>query len=140
MSERLCRQWAVMLAAFWWGSLLLLMAVVVPLLFKHAPTPAIAGSLVAKLFSAQAWLAQLCGVLVMVLGLERLTRQPYAWFRAGFVWVILAMLMALLVEFAVAPRILARDNLRLWHTLGSTMLVGQLMATGRLLWQWSARA
>lgn len=138
MAERLRGRCALMLAAFWWGGLFLLMALVVPLLFKYAPTPALAGALAAKLFSAQAWVAQLCGLLIMMLGMDRVTRQPYAWFRTGLVWVLLAMLLALLVEFAVAPRIVARVNLHVWHTLGSAMLVGQFAATGRLLWQWSA--
>ena len=35
------------------------------------------------------------------------------------------MLLALLVEFAVAPRILARENLRLWHGVGSAMYLLQ---------------
>lgn len=139
MSEQMRLRCAVMVAAFWWGGLLLLMTVVVPLLFKHAPAPALAGSLAAKLFSSQAWLAQLCGVMVMIFGMDRTTHQPYAWFRAGLIWVILAMLLALLLEFAVAPRIVARDNLRLWHTLGAVMLIGQLAATGCVLWRWSAR-
>jgi hypothetical protein len=41
------------------------------------------------------------------------------------------MLLALLVEFAVAPRIVLRENLRLWHSLGSGMqLLQWLCATG----------
>jgi hypothetical protein len=41
------------------------------------------------------------------------------------------MLLALLVEFAVAPRIVLRENLRLWHSLVSGMLLLQwLCATG----------
>jgi hypothetical protein len=31
------------------------------------------------------------------------------------------VLFALLVEFAVSPRIIARDNLALWHRVGSAM-------------------
>jgi hypothetical protein len=34
-------------------------------------------------------------------------------------------LLALLVELAVAPRIVARDNLALWHRVGSAMYFGQ---------------
>jgi hypothetical protein len=41
------------------------------------------------------------------------------------------MLLAVLVEFAVAPLIALRENLRLWHSLGSGMLLLQwLCATG----------
>jgi hypothetical protein len=35
------------------------------------------------------------------------------------------MLLALLVEFAVAPHIVARDNLALWHRVGSAMYFAQ---------------
>ena len=35
------------------------------------------------------------------------------------------MLLALLIQFGVAPRIVARQNLRLWHGLGSAMYAAQ---------------
>ena len=44
---------AVFLSALWWGSLSGLGFVVVPLLFKHLGSPAEAGAMAAKLFSAQ---------------------------------------------------------------------------------------
>jgi hypothetical protein len=40
----------------------------------------------------------------------------------------------------VAPRILARDNLKLWHAVGSGMYVVQWACTGALLWRMGARA
>jgi hypothetical protein len=43
------------------------------------------------------------------------------WARGALVYVIGGLLMALLVEFAVAPHIAARQDLRLWHTVGSVM-------------------
>ena len=53
------------------------------------------------------------------------------------------MLLALLVEFAVAPRIVSArvegGNLRLWHGLGSAMLLGQWLCAGFTLWRLSAR-
>jgi hypothetical protein len=39
------------------------------------------------------------------------------------------------VEFAVAPRIVARENLKLWHNLGSGMLLLQWVCAGATLWQ-----
>ena len=52
------------------------------------------------------------------------------------------MLLALLVEFAVAPRIVSAraegGNLRLWHGLGSAMLLGQWLCAGFNLWRLSA--
>jgi len=40
-----------------------------------------------------------------------------------------------LQEYAVAPRILARENLKLWHSLGSAMYLGQWVCAGVLLWR-----
>ena len=48
------------------------------------------------------------------------------------------MLSALLVEFGVAPRILARENLRVWHAMGSGLYVLQWMAVAALVW-WLVR-
>jgi hypothetical protein len=35
----------------------------------------------------------------------------------------------------VAPRIVARENLRLWHGVGTTMYVLQWMCAGVVLWK-----
>ena len=44
------------------------------------------------------------------------------------------MLLALLVEFGVAPRIVARENLKLWHGVGSGMYLAQWLCAAALLW------
>ena len=49
------------------------------------------------------------------------------------------MLLALLIEFAVAPHIRARDNLALWHGVGTAMYAVQWLCAGALLWR-QARA
>lgn len=51
-----------------------------------------------------------------------------------------ALLLALLQQYAVAPRILARDNLKLWHAVGSGMYLVQWLCAGVLLWRMGARA
>jgi hypothetical protein len=43
---------------------------------------------------------------------------------------MLGVLLALLSEWAVAPRILARDNLRLWHSVGTLLYVVQWLCAG----------
>ena len=48
------------------------------------------------------------------------------------------MLLALLIEFAVAPRIVARENLRLWHGAGSVMYVVQWLCAAVVLWRITA--
>jgi hypothetical protein len=45
------------------------------------------------------------------------------------------LLLALLSEFAVAPRIVARENLRLWHSVGSAMYVLQWLCAGVTFWK-----
>jgi hypothetical protein len=56
------------------------------------------------------------------------------------VFVFAGLLLALLAEFAVAPRIVARDNLRLWHSVGSAMYLLQWLCAGALLWKATARS
>ena len=118
-------------AALWWGSLTALGAWIVPLLFAHLPTPALAGGMAAKLFTAQNWVALVCGLCLLV---SLRSNQPPALVAPAspaIILIVSGMLLALLVEFAVAPRIVLRENLRLWHSLGSGMLLLQwLCATG----------
>ena len=42
---------------------------------------------------------------------------------------------ALLGEFAVSPRIALRENLRLWHGLGSGMYLLQWICAGVVVWK-----
>jgi hypothetical protein len=120
----------IFLAALWWGSLTTVGFMVVPMLFLHLETPAIAGQMAAKLFSAQTWLTLACGVLLLLAAKRQnidqaLTPSP---------WVIAGMLLALLIELAVKPHIMARDNLALWHNLGSAFYVLQWLCAGKVLW------
>ncbi len=130
MRERL----PVMAAALWWGSLTAVGFVVVPLLFAHLPTPAMAGGMAARLFTAQTWVSLVCGMLMLMA-----SRQPggdtAAWARHALPWVVAGLLCAALVEFAVAPRIVARENLRLWHSLGSVLYLLQWACAGLALWK-----
>jgi uncharacterized membrane protein len=111
------------LAALWWGSLTSIGFLVVPLLFMHLPTPAMAGGMAAKLFSAQTWVSVVCGLLLLVLlKNDPNKQQDYAnSAQAATIFIVSGALWALLSEFAVAPRIVARENLRFWHSAGSAM-------------------
>ena len=118
-------------AALWWGSLTALGAWIVPLLFAHLPTPALAGGMAAKLFTAQTWVALVCGLCLLVSLRSNQPTARVAPASPAINLIVFGMLLALLVEFAVAPRIVLRENLRLWHSLGSGMLLLQwLCATG----------
>ena len=55
--------------------------------------------------------------------------------RATLFAVVLGMLLALLIEFAVAPRIVARENLRLWHGAGTLMYAVQWLCASFVLWR-----
>jgi hypothetical protein len=125
----------VLAAALWWGSLTTLGFVVVPLLFKNLPTPALAGQTAAKLFTAQTWVSLACGLLVL-LGARSGGESPRIdWGRGAVGFVLAGLLLALLVEFGVAPRIVARENLRLWHSLGSGMSMLQWICALVVLWK-----
>ena len=127
MRERL----AVLAAALWWGSASALGFVAVPLLFAHLPSPSLAGQAAARLFTAQVWIAIGCGCLLLLSA--RSSRAPMRWARGALGFVLGGMLLALLSEFAVAPRIVARQDLRLWHSVGSVLYVLQWLAAAVVL-------
>ena len=120
----------VFLAALWWGSLTAVGFIVVPMLFMHLETPALAGQMAAKLFSAQTWLALVCGILLLLAAKRDNLYRAYT----PSPWVIAGMLLALLIEVGVKPHILARDNLALWHNLGSAFYLLQWLCAGKVLW------
>ena len=137
------RRPAILLAALWWGGLSALAFAAVPLLFAALGNPALAGPVAARLFTVIAWATLLIGVALLVL-----LRQPApgatlpgqeAFVLIGLV--LFAMLLALLQEFGVAPRILTArasgGNLPLWHGLGSALVLGQWLVGGAVLWRLS---
>ena len=126
---------ALLAAALWWGSLTVTGFITVPLLFAHLPSPAMAGNMAAKLFTAQTWIALGCGLLLMALSRGREATARMDWANGALLFVAGGVLLALLAEFAVAPRILARQNLKLWHGLGSAMYLVQWVCAGVTLWR-----
>ena len=118
----------------WWGSLTTLGFCVVPLLFVYLPTAALAGATAARLFQVQTWASVVFGLLLLLA--SRAERFPAlaTRVRPATVFMVGGMLLALLVEFAVAPRIVARENLRLWHTVGSAMYFLQWFCAGATFW------
>lgn len=130
----------VFAAALWWGSLTAIGFLAVPMLFAHLPTPALAGQVAARLFSAQTWVAVGCGLLLLFASRSADEPTRMDWADGAVPFVFAGVLLALLAEFAVAPRIIARDNLRLWHGVGSAMYVLQWCCAGVTLWKTSAFA
>jgi len=117
----------VWVAAAWWGSLTTLGFFVVPMLFVHLPSPAMAGAMAARLFSVQTAVSTVCGLLLLVIFRSKRTLTPVDTAQAATLFVVAGVLLALLVEFGVAPRIVSRDNLALWHKVGSAMYLTQWM-------------
>jgi hypothetical protein len=118
---RTAPQW---IAALWWGSLTTVGFFVVPMLFVYLPSPAVAGSMAARLFSAQTAISVVCGlVLLMIFRSNKLAPVDAA--QAATLFVVGGVLLALLVEFGVSPHIIARDNLALWHRVGTGMYIVQ---------------
>ncbi len=127
----------VFLAALWWGSLTAVGFMVVPMLFVYLETPALAGQMAAKLFSAQTWLSVACGILLLLSA----KRENIDATETPSIWVIAGLLLALMIEVGVKPHIVAKDNMALWHNLGSAFFVVQWFCAGRALWQlWPASA
>ena len=125
-------------AALWWGSLTAVGFMVVPLLFKFLPTPAMAGHMAARLFTAQTWVSVACGVVLLLVSRSNRPPEQARRAQAALVFIVLGMLLALLIEFAVAPRIVARENLRLWHGAGSVMYAVQWLCSAAVLWRITA--
>lgn len=124
-----------LVAALWWGSLTTIGFLVVPMLFVHLPSPMVAGNMAAKLFAAQTWVAVACCLVLLLISRPKQAIAQYPWAQAAMVFILGGMLLALLTQFGVAPRIVARQDLRLWHSVGTVMYVLQWCCALAVLWQ-----
>lgn len=131
MSTRL----SLFACALWWGSLTAVGFMVVPMLFMNLPTPAMAGQMAARLFTAQTWVSVVCCVALMLLNRRGGNSSKVEGIHASMLFIVLGLLLALLIEYAVAPRIVARENLRLWHSAGSVMYGVQWLCAAIVLWR-----
>ena len=118
------------IAAVWWGSLTTLGFFVVPMLFAHLPTPAMAGALAARLFTVQTAISVISGMVLLMLFRSNKSLALVDIGQSATLFVVSGVLLALLVEFGVAPHIIARDNLALWHGVGTGMYVVQWVCAG----------
>lgn len=127
----------VLLAAVWWGGITALSFAAVPMLFAFFGNPAVAGPMAAKLFQLQSW-ASVCFALALLLW-GRGQRAEHPNISSGLLpWLLLAALAGLLQEFGVAERILTAratgGDLRVWHGLGSLLVLLQWICALRSLW------
>lgn len=125
-------------AALWWGSLSAIGFVAVPLLFAHLPTPAMAGYMAARLFAAQTWISIACCALLLVFSRRKYAEKLEPWAQAAIGFVVAGMLLALLVQYGISPKIVARENLKLWHGVGTAMYALQWLCAAAVLWHLAA--
>ena len=101
----------------------------------------------ARLFEVQTWVSVACGLVLLLLlrpkqsnTLENEVDSAVAGIFIAYgaiLFIAFGMLMALLVAFGVSPRIVARENLMLWHAVGSLMYLAQWVCAGVVLWKLS---
>lgn len=127
----------VFAAALWWGSLSSIGFIVVPMLFAHLPTPSAAGVMAARLFEAQTFISIACGALLLVLSKRKFAETEEEWARAAMVFIIGGLLLALVVQYGVSPRIVARQNLKVWHAVGTVLYALQWACALTVLWHTS---
>ncbi|MEO7106313.1 MAG: DUF4149 domain-containing protein [Rhodoferax sp.] len=95
------------------------------MLFMHLPSPAMAGNMAAKLFTVQTAISTVCGLVLLMLFRSNKALALADIAQSATLFVVGGVLMAVLVEFGVSPHIVARDNLALWHGIGTGMYVAQ---------------
>ena len=134
----------IMVAALWWGSLTTLGFIVVPMLFANLGTPSIAGVMAAKLFTAQTWVSIACTFLLLLALNQKDPETGALAVQPVMKFIVAGLLLALLVEFGVSPRIVSAradgGNLKLWHGLGTAMYVLQWVSAGATLWLLARRS
>lgn len=111
------------------------MFLVVPSLFFHLPSPAIAGAMAAKLFTAQTWVSVVCGLLLLLRSRLKTMITQDRLINDATLFIVSGIFLALFVQYAVAPKILARDNLALWHSVGSLMYALQWLCAIGVFWK-----
>ena len=134
-------RFGLMIAALWWGSLTALGFIIVPMLFTYLPSPVAAGQMAAKLFTAQTWLSIACAMFLLLIFNQKGTVAPKITAQAAIKFIVTGLLLAVLVEFGLSPRIVSArvdgGNLKFLHGLGSAMYFGQWICSGFALWRLS---
>ena len=131
-------RFGVLMAAMWWGSLTGLGFLVVPMLFTYMPSPAAAGAMAAKLFTAQTWLSIACAMFLLLAFNPKQALRHDSRVQAAIKFIVTGFFLVVLVEFGLSPRIVSArvdgGNLKLLHGLGSAMYFGQWVCSGLALW------
>jgi hypothetical protein len=122
-------------AALWWGSLSTIGFVVVPLLFARMQTKQMAGQIAALVFQYQAYVSWACAAPLLCIAFRQTRKLGKAINFAENSFLIVGLTFSLCVYFMVAPQISARQNLKLWHSLGTALFAGQWICATVVLWR-----
>jgi predicted tellurium resistance membrane protein TerC len=125
---------ALLSTALWWGSLSTVGFVVVPLLFAQMPSKQMAGQIAAQLFQYQAYVTWACVAVLLAIGYRMAARAKHKFSIKKNTMLVAGLFFSLAVYFVIAPQILTRQNLKLWHALGTALFAGQWLCATALLW------
>ena len=132
------QRFTVMLAALWWGGVTALAFVAVPLLFAQLGSPAVAGPVAASLFAVVSKLSAGAGLGVTWFLMKKVPLPLSRLALSALVLVILAVVAAVVQDTWVAHQIVTArttgGNLKLWHGLGSGLVLLQWLAATCALW------
>jgi Domain of unknown function (DUF4149) len=122
-------------AALWWGSLSTIGFVVVPLLFSRMQTKQMAGQIAALLFQYQAYVSWGCAAVLLFTSIKQARKARQSFKFADNSLLLAGLAFSMCIYFIVAPQISARQNLKLWHSLGTALFAGQWICATVLLWR-----
>lgn len=135
------RRWSramLMLAALWWGGISGIAFVAVPVLFAQLGSPAVAGPVAAWLFAFVCKLSVVVGCVLLLCYAQKRPLRLDKKTRAALFLMVLAVLAAVLQDTVVANLIVTAratgGNLKLWHGLGSVLVLLQWLAAGWQVW------
>jgi hypothetical protein len=122
-------------AALWWGSLTTIGFVVVPLLFSRMQTKQMAGQMAALIFQYQAYVSWGCASVLCLIAFKQARKAGKSFAVSENSLLLAGLVFSLCVYFIVAPQISARQNLKLWHSMGTALFAGQWICATVVLWR-----
>jgi hypothetical protein len=126
---------ALLSAALWWGSLSTIGFVVVPLLFSRMQTKQMAGQMAALIFQYQAYVSWACTAVLIMIAIKQARKVGKSFSISENSLLLAGLVFSLCVYFIVAPQISARQNLKLWHSMGTALFAGQWICATVVLWR-----